>query len=216
MSRKTQEQRDYWGKLMGEAAVFLTGASDSQMRVQLFDVLDEFFNESCCWTETIKFMVVPDALDYPLVPLSGRIVRLEEVLDQNNVPQQAIMPEIGTVRFLYPYTQVQPMTAMVVKTVTDPFNCSPPNVPEWLLPSYGRGIMYGIIGHMMLMPGMPYSNPPLGQFYLGKFSNAINGAMVASVKANKIGAQNWAYPQQFAVTGQRGGVSTYNVLPTPR
>lgn len=214
MSKKSQ--RDYWAKLMGEANVFLQGASDAQLRVQLFDVLDEFFNGSCSWPEAIKFHVVADALDYPLVPLTGRIIRLDSVIDQNNVPQQAIMPEIGTVRFLYPYTQVQPMTAYVIKTVTDPFHCSPPDVPEWLLPAYGRGILYGIIGHMMMQPGLSYSNPTLGQFYLQKFNDQISQAYVSTNKANKIGAQNWAFPQSFAVSGQRGGVSTYNVHPTPR
>lgn len=213
MSKKGQP--DYWAKLMGEANVYLSGASDAQMRVQLFDVLDEFFFNSCCWEENIDFTVIPNTLDYPLVPLTGRIVRLDEVYDQNNVPQQAVMPTIGTVHFMYPFNQPQPMTAVVVKTVTDPFKCSPPDVPEWLLPSYGRGIMYGIVGHMMLQPGMSYSNPQLGRFFLGKFSDHINMAYVAMTKMNKMGAQVWAYPQQFRVRGQRGGVSTFNVHPTP-
>jgi hypothetical protein len=213
MARKGQP--DYWAKLLGRAAVFLSGASSAQIRVQLFDVLDEFFNNSCCWLENIPVVVVPEVLDYPLTPVSGRIVRLVEVYDQNNVPQQAAMPEIGTVHFLYPFNQVQTMMASVVKTVTDPFNCSPPNVPEWLLPAYGLGILYGIVGHMMLHPGMSYSNPQMGNFYLQKFGDSINHAMVATTKMNKVGAQAWSFPQQFAVRGQRGGVSTYNVHPTP-
>jgi hypothetical protein len=213
MARKGQP--DYWAKLLGRAAVFLSGASSAQLRVQLFDVLDEFFNNSCCWLENIDLVVVAETLDYPLTPICGRIVRLSEVLDQHNVRQQAVMPEIGTVHFLYPFNQVQPMTAIVVKTVTDPFNCSPPHVPEWLLPTYGLGILYGIVGHMMLHPGMSYSNPQMGNFYLQKFGDSINHAMVATTKMNKVGAQAWSFPQQFAVRGQRGGVSTYNVHPTP-
>ncbi len=206
-------QPDYWAKLLGRAAVFLSGASSAQMRVQLFDVLDEFFNNSCCWQEGIDLVVIPETLDYPLTPTSGRIIRLEQVVDQNNIPQQAVMPEIGTVHFLYPYNQTQTMVANVIKTVTDPFNCSPPNVPEWLLPAYGLGILYGIVGHMMLHPGMSYSNPQLGNFYLQKFGDSVNQALVATTKMNKSGAQVWTFPQNFAVRGQRGGVSTYNVYP---
>ena len=79
-------------------------------------MLEEFFDGSNCWLETIKFTVIPETLDYPLQPSTGRILRLDNVLDQNNVRQAAIMPEIGMVQFLYPYSQTQPMTATVVKT----------------------------------------------------------------------------------------------------
>jgi hypothetical protein len=208
-------QPDYWAKLIGRAAVFLPGVSSKQLRVQLFDVLDEFFNQSCSWRESIDLVVIPETLDYPITPTSGRIVRLDEVTDQHNTPQQAVMPEIGVVHFLYPFSQIQTMTADVIKTVTDPFNCSPPNVPEWLLPSYGLGILYGIVGHTMLHPGMSYSNPQMGNFYLQKFSDLTTQAYVSTNKMNKIGAQTWSFPQQFRVRGQRGGVSTFNVHPFP-
>ena len=69
------------------------------------------------------------------------------------------MPDIGTVRFLYPYTKRQPMMAIVVKTVTDPLSCFPPHIPEWLLPMHGLEILHGLIGNMMLQPGQSYSNP---------------------------------------------------------
>ena len=60
------------------------------------------------------------------------------------------MPTIGTVQFLYPYTNTQPMTASMIKTVTDPFLCSPPHIPEWVLPAHGLGILHGLLGGMML------------------------------------------------------------------
>jgi hypothetical protein len=36
------------------------------------------------------------------------------------------------------------------------------------------------------------------------------------MKMNAVGAQSWVFPQQFRVFGQKGGVSTFNVHPTPR
>lgn len=206
----------YWAKLIGEANVILSGASDAQLRVMLFDVLEEFFDSSNCWQEEIVFTVIPDTLDYKLQPLSGRILRLYGVIDQNNVPQPAIMPHIGEVRFQYPYTTTQPMTAFVVKTVTDPLECFPPYIPDWVLPAFGRGILCGIVGFMMSQPGQSYSNPPMGNFYLQKYKDKIAHARVAMMRGNTVGAQAWAYPRQFAISSQRGGVSTYNVLPSPR
>lgn len=205
--------REYWTKLMGQAQVMLTGASDAELRVMLFDVLDEFFDGSNCWQENIGVTVLPDTLEYPLIPLTGAIRRLYGVLDQNNVPQPAVMPIIGVLRFMYPYNNPQEMTATVVKSVTDPLLCNPPHVPEWVLPAHGRGILSGILGNMMLQPGTGYSNQAMANYHLVKFRDAIAHARVAMMRANTVGAQAWAYPQQFRVMGQRGGVSSFNVHP---
>ena len=207
----------YWAKLIGQALVTLPGASDALLRVQLFDTLEEFFDGSNCWMETIKFTAVPDTVEYKLYPSEGgRIIRLDSVLDQNNVPQAALMPEIGTVRFQFPYSNPQPMLALVVKNVTDPLSCFPPHIPDWILPSHGLKILHGLIGNMMLQPGQSYSNPALANFHMAKFNDGVSGAYVSSSKMNTVGAQPWSYPQAFRVSGQRGGVSTFNVLPTLR
>jgi hypothetical protein len=206
----------YWAKLMGQAKVALLGVSDIQLKVQLFDVLQDFFDQSNCWQEAIDFTVIPDTLDYPLQVVDGRIIRLNAVLDQNNMQQQAIMPDIGTVRFLYPFSQSQPMTAIVIKTVTDPMCAFPPNIPDWILPRHGLVLLHGLIGSMMQIPAQSYTNPQMAQFHLAKFSDGSTGAYVASSKANTIGAQPWMFPQNFRTTSQRGGVSTFNVHPSPR
>ena len=193
-NKKTREFDAYWGKLMGSAKVYLMGASDKQLRVALFDTLHTFFHDSCCWSEQIKFTVIPDTLDYKLYTTQGRILRLEGVLNQHGIREQAVMPDIGTVSFLYPYTQTQPMTAIVLKTVTDPLMCFPPNIPDWILPKHGVVILHGLIGTMMMLPAQSYTNPEMAKFHLGKFADGINGANVAATKANTIGAQTGMFP----------------------
>jgi hypothetical protein len=210
----SDEFDNYWRQVMGQANVALSGASDVGLKVQMFDVLEEFFDGSNCWQEHINFTVVPDLLEYPLIPLTGRALRLYGVLDQNNVPQPAVMPEIGKVRFLYPYTDSQPMTATLIKTVTDPLSCFPPGIPDWVLPTHGLCLLHGLLGNMMTQPGQSYSNPAMGNFHLQKFRNSIAHARIAMMRMNTVGSQAWAFPQQFRVSGQRGGVSTFNVHPT--
>jgi hypothetical protein len=205
----------YWAQLMGQAKVSLSGASDVGLRAQLFDTLQRFFDESNCWQEIIVFNVVSETLDYPLYPVNGgRILRLLGVLDQNRVPQAAIMPEIGTVRFQYPYSQTQPMAAFLIKTVTDPLTCFPPGVPEWLLPTHYLTLLHGVLGEMMLQPGMSFSNPQMANYHTQKFRDGIAHARVATMKANTVGAQNWVFPRNFHVSSQRGGVSTFNIHPS--
>jgi hypothetical protein len=216
MSKKSKEFEAYWGKLMGQAKVYLMGASDRQLKVMLFDVLNEFFDQSNCWVEAVPFTVIPETLEYKLYVTQGRIVRLDGVIDQHGSKQQAVMPDISTVRFLYPYTQAQPMTAYVVKTVTDPLLCFPPNIPDWILPKYSQVILHGLVGNMMMLPAQSYTNPEMAKFYLAKFNDGTTGAYVAFSKANTVGAQAWAFPQSHRSSSQRGGISTYNVHPVPR
>jgi hypothetical protein len=130
--------------------------------------------------------------------------------------EQAIMPDIGTVHFLYPFSQTQPMTAIVVKTVTDPLMCYPPYIPDWILPKHSLTLLHGIIGNMMMIPAQSYTNPQMAQFHLNKFNDGTTGAFVANSKANTIGAQPWMFPQSHRSSSQRGGISTYNVHPSPR
>ena len=98
----TNEADRYWAKIVGQAAVAVAGASDALLRVQLYDTLEEFFDGSNCWTRTSISPSFPRPRTTSSTPHGGRILRLDSVLDQNNVPQQAVMPEIGTVHFLLP------------------------------------------------------------------------------------------------------------------
>lgn len=220
MATKTNpEDQGYFAKLMGRAQTILSSASDAHLNVILFDTLQEFFADSNSWREVIPFSVVPSLQDYPIAPQSGRIERLIGVTDQNQISQSAIMPNIGTVTFLYPYSNAQPMWALVAKNVTNPLSdCfpEPPDKPDWLLPKYGLGILSGILGNMMNEPGQAYSNEKGAAFHLARFRNSIQQARAAAMRGNTVGTQAWRFPQSFRTFGQRGGVSTGNVNPPPR
>ena len=41
--------------------------------------------------------IIPDTVDYELVPIDGQIVRLAGVVDQNGYPQPANMPALGMI-----------------------------------------------------------------------------------------------------------------------
>ena len=207
----------YWTQLLGQAESILIGVSDALMQSTLFNVLLEFFSDSNCWQEAIGFTVVPTTLYYVLIPVSGRILRLWAVTDQNNVPQAAVMPiPDGNLHFLYPYTSPQPMTAIFVKTVSDPQNCFPPHIPEWLLPTYGFAILQGLLGSLMIQPDQSWTDKENGVYRLKKFRDLTMAARVAMMRANTVGVQSWAYPQSYRTFNQRGAVSTFNVNTSPQ
>jgi hypothetical protein len=204
--------------LLAAANGLLMGASQGQILISYYETLNEFFVGSNSWLEPIGVMVVPNILDYHVNPLSGRTLWLWAATDQNNVPQAAVMPQPGLVHFLYPYTVPQPVTVTVTKSVCPPFRDGrpvPPDVPEWLFPAYHNGILDGLVGRMMLETGQSYTDQRMGTMRMGRFRDAISMARVMTMRMNTVGGQAWAYPQQFRVTGQRGGVSTFNVNPSP-
>jgi len=206
-------------EILASAKALLMGASDNHLIITLHRTLKEFFDDSNCWTENIGVMVVPNTLDYQIRPITGEIIRLQAVIDQNNVLQAAILnQDLDTLHFLYPYNNVQPMTAIVSKNVVSPYRDGKPFVPfipKEIYRNYGIGILDGLIGWMMSDDGQSYSNPQKGMGRLMRFRNTIAKARTAASHGNVLGGQSWAYPQGFRVTSQKGGVSTFNMNPSP-
>jgi len=205
-------------ELLASATAMLAGASQAELIITLYRTLKVFCNDSNAWIDYLPIMVVPNKLDYPVQPITGKIIRLQNVIDQNNVPQAAAMPELDVVHLAYPYNQVQPMTVIVSKAVTNPFRDGrpfPPYFPDHFYRKYGTGILDGVVGRMMMEAGQSYSDPQKGVMHMGQFRTTVALARVEAMRMNLLGGQSWAYPQQFRVTSQRGGVSTFNMNPSP-
>ncbi len=195
--------------LLNQLQAKIIGASQGQIKAELFDTLREFFNESSSWVETLTINVIANTIEYALVPDVGQILRLAAVVDSNNIPQPAIMPTIGTLQFRNPYNINQVMTAYVVVTCALPRDRDDlPVIPDWVLPAYSEAIQDGVMGKMFNTPQATYSNPKLAQTYhLPRFRNGMAVARADALRRNTFGTQAWRFPG-FASGTQRGSVST--------
>lgn len=208
-----KRKRQYLLQLLNVAQMRLVGASVAGLKAELFDTLREMFGDSGAWMEDISLTVVPSTTppSFQLQPSSGEIIRLVGVMDANLIPQPATMPTIGTVFFPYPYTIVQTMTVRVAKNVTDPFECKGvPTFPLIFLSVHGGVLLDGLLGRMYMHPAASYSNMGNANYHLSRFRDGIARVRQAAVRANTLGVNSWAYPQQFRTRGQRGGVSVGN------
>ncbi len=196
-------------QLLNQAEVRLTGISQAALRAELYDVMRIWFDETNQWQESIDFNVVPNVLDYPIVPNDGMIIRLIGVIDQNKVPQtNALMPVPGIVSFTNQFSNVQTFTARVVKNVCSPFdNRGIPRFPSSVLDIWGHYILDGLVGRAMLQPNKSWSNPQIGLQHYQRFRDGAGRARVDTAKRNTVGAQAWAFPQTWRTRGQHGGVS---------
>lgn len=196
-------------RLMDNARIKLPGALDSVIQLELFAVLNEFFQDTNIWYEDITFDVTPTSYTllenpasytYTIVPLEGGAInRLMGVVDSKGFGQRAIMPAPGSIILDFSPNQADTYTARVAKTVTDPVSREGyAQFPDWVMNKYGNDILDGVLGRMMGQVAKPYSSPQLSLLYSRKFQQAINKAKAEAMHGNVYRGQRWRFPQTFS------------------
>lgn len=190
-------------RLMDNARTHLPGALDGAMKLELFNVYDEFFQGSKSWTDEIEFTLRAGRTEADLVTSEpGVIEGLVWVLNSDRIPVAATMPIPGTLRVQTAPLEDLTLTATVSLTVVDPTSNDYPQVPDWLLLKYGAGILDGLLSRMMAQPAKPYTNERMGIFHTRRFRNTIVRAKAEAEHQNLFSGQTWRFPQ-FARGSQR-------------
>lgn len=199
-------------QFLNQARIKLPGASDSGIKLELYDVFKEFFDDSNSWTEDIEFQSQAGTQNYLITPrFDGQIIRLVGVFDEKLIPVPAFMPHFAHIRLLHAPNTTPPnkWIARVVKTVVLPTTReNVPIVPEWTLRVYSIHILDGLLGKMMAQQGKSYSDKTMATYHLRRFRSGIQIARTAAIRQNLVGGQEWAYPRGWCSSSQRGGVST--------
>jgi hypothetical protein len=191
-------------RLMDNARVHLPGALDAALKLELFNVLDQFLQDTKFWQEDIDYVTRSGRTEYVLVGTEqGVITDLLNNVNANGSPVRASMPTLGTLVLGRDPTPSETLTATVAYTVVDPVGSDDyPQIPDELLYKYGRGITDGVVGAMMLQAAKPYTNQQLAVYHTRKFNGAIAQARADVAHRNVQGGQNWRYPA-FAHGSQR-------------
>jgi hypothetical protein len=204
------------GYLYKRARIELVGASDAMIRMAMYDVFVEFFNDSKVWIEQIPGLLLPGVVLYQLVPgqpqslgdpmPAGKIISLAGVIDLNGIFITASMPQINTLQIQYPQSVTTPVFAVVVKSVDRPQDPDLPDIPQSIMDKYEPGLLAGIKGKLMLQSNRPYTDIKNGTLQWQTFRQWVNIARVAAMRQNTNGSQAWAYPQNFRTRSQQGWV----------
>ena len=187
-------------RLMDNARVRLPGAIDTAIQLELFAVLNEFFQDSNCWYEDISLNVTPNVTSYSIVPSSTAApVRLIGVANSSNQMQMAVFDLPSTLTLIVAPSQADTFTARLVLTVDDPVSSEGfPDCPEWALNKYQSDILDGVLGRMMSQIAKPYTNERMAIYHTRKFRGAVAQAKVEAQHGNIYRGQNWRFPQTFA------------------
>lgn len=217
-------QKQDFDRFMAQVRTKLSGPSDAGIKAELFEVLDEFCDETTGWQEQLSISALPATsitpnTVYDLIPQNGgTIIRLLAVFDPNNTLLAALLPtgatsnvEVGQLHLVNPVNIPQVLTAIVAKTVLLPTQKDEvPDFDQTLFRRYLRVMIDGTLGKMMGQQNKSYSNASGSVYHLQKFNMGKAMARVQVQRQNLFGAQSWSYPRQFRTQGQRGGVSTGN------
>ena len=215
-------QKQDFERFMGQVRTKLAGASDAGIKAELFEVLDEFCDDTTAWQEQIALNALAATntstnLVYDLVPQQGgTIIRLLGVFDPNQIFVPAFIPtgansdlEVGQLNLVNPVNTAQVLTVLVAKTVLLPTQKDQiPVFDQTLFRRYLRVMIDGVLGKMMGHQSKSYSNAAGSTYHLTKYQDGKAMARVQTARQNTFGAQSWTFPQQFRSHGQRGGVST--------
>jgi hypothetical protein len=187
-------------KFMDMVRIRLPGARDNIIQLELFAVLNDFFQDSNCWYEDIDFTVSAGLTSYYLIPSSvASPVRLIGVVNSQQRPQSAVFDLPGSLTLYNAPNQSDTFTARIALTVGDPVTRDGyPEFPDWVLDKYANDILDGLLGRMMSEIAKPYSNSQLAVFHMRKFRNAVMQAKVEAQHKNVYRGQNWRFPQTFA------------------
>lgn len=191
----TTSYEDAYNRVLKNAAAHLPGALPANLRVELFNTLDEFFQQTNAWVDTDTLHILPAQREYYIVPQYGRVVRFAGLWAADDHPIRATMPVIGTVRLSYVPSEAFDATAYTILTVSDPLREDDlPQVPIWIFTTYSNTIVSGILHRMMIQPAKPYSNPNLSTLHGRRFHSGMVAARADADKGFVQNAQPWRFP----------------------
>ena len=189
-------------RIVNNAKVHLPGAVTDGIQYELYNVLDEFLSATDVWTEDIPYDTAVGAIDYDIVPVTGRIVNLiYSWLDGSTIQTGAIpcsMPIPGWLQLMRAPDEVKQAWVKISLSVLDPVTRAGfPQCPTWILERYHDALSSGLVYKMALAPSKPWSNGEIGVLHGQRFRNMIGQAKVDYLHAHTRGAQRWSYPRQF-------------------
>lgn len=187
-------------RLMDNLRVRLPGAVDDALRLEIFNTLNDFFQDTNIWYEDIDLSVTTDTKMYDIAPSSpASIVRLLGLVDQYERPITGFMDVPGELILRDTPSAATTYTARVTLTVNDPVDRENyPIFPMWVLNKYQNDIIDGVLGRMMSQIAKPYSNPKMAAEHKRAFRSAIGFAREEANRRNVYRGQRWQFPQGFS------------------
>lgn len=185
-------------RLISNLRMHLPGAVDGVIKLEIYNTMNEFFQDSNVWRESIEIPVYAGVTNYDLTSTGpSTIVRLMSVIDEHERPINAYI-DLETQELVVSVAPTSPTTytAQVSLTINEPLDKEGfPYFPAWVLNLYMNEMVSGVLSRMMSQPAKPYSNTQLAAFHGAQFRSAVAKARSEANRRYTYHMQMWRFPR---------------------
>jgi hypothetical protein len=185
-------------RLMDNLRVNLPGATDNAIRLELWNMLDDFCREALAWRETISVPLTAGQFDYVITPAGTLIVQALSV-DHATLDVTGAVFEIDTLTLAIAPTAGDAGTpAYVVSALTPDLSQGSDienMIPADMWSKWHRAFQSGTLARMMAQAAKPYSNPQLAAYHQRCYQSDRAVARRSAATNDTVGAQLWRFPR---------------------
>jgi hypothetical protein len=185
---------------MDTLRIRIPGATDSALRVELWNVVNEFTRKTDVWTETFDLPIVAGQTNYEFAPdNAANVNQLIQIVDNSNLAVKASMPTPGSLVLQLTPSSDATYTVTISLAISDITTRDDfPYLPEWIWDRYNELIINGVQGRMFLQIAKPYSNERLALLHTSRFADEMARARVEARREYTFSSQRWRFPQTYA------------------
>jgi hypothetical protein len=185
-------------RLVNELQVKLVGSTINLLRLEIWNMLNDFCRESWAWRETIQTTLTAGEDTYAITPVGTEIVAALSV-DHDTLDLTGVAYEFGTIT-LYTAPSAADVAAGDLNTVvalapaintgSDIENL----IPADMWSKHHKAFVNGVLAMMMVQPAKPYSNPQLAAYHQRVYKAECAVARRAAETGDVRNAQLWRFP----------------------
>jgi hypothetical protein len=184
--------------LMDNLRISIPGALDGVLKMELYNVVDEFCKRTNAWQEDVEFLVSADRTEYDIEPFEAgsQLLRLMHTLDENDKYVVARMPDPSTLILRDDPGRSATFVARVALTTKQPERASDgyPYAPAWFFEQYTKELMNGVRARMHAQLAKPYSSQQLAVQHARLFAHDCTLARQQMIQERVYDGQAWRFP----------------------
>jgi hypothetical protein len=185
-------------RLMDNLRVNLPGATDNAIRIELWNMLDDFCRGSWAWRETIAVTLIAGETEYQITPPGTEIVHAFSV-DHATLNVNGASFEFDTLSLPNAPSASDALTPAYVIAALVPALSEGADI-ENLIPAdmwskWHQAFLSGTLARMMAQPAKPYSNPQLAAYHQRCYRPDRAEARRDAATNGVQGAQTWRFPR---------------------
>lgn len=181
-------------RLMQTIRVHVPGVPEETIKLELFNVMDEFFRRSSAWRAENEITLLADTTEYDIdTPVGATVVRALSAT-HNGLPVKPFDPALGLLTSgVLSYAVQEPDVLLIASAPAneqlsfplkvvfaysvhrDALEIDPGDwqLDDWMYDTFFNDWKNGTFAALYGMPNKPWSNPTLGVFHGRKFNQAV-------------------------------------------